>query len=189
MAEGFSDELIKNILATTESIDALDSEYEAKEDKLLADFRATLEPLLSERQAALDKIDGFWANVLTNGRSPTKKLLNGTTDPKVMRAVKSFRVQTTSADDKITRKIILELRPNIFVESQLLYREIEMGAVDSDATVKASGVVWKAGTEKSRTDSILRFFDASSGAPEDWQADVLDAFDLVFQNPFEYNQA
>ena len=185
MAEGFSDELIQNLIATTEEINALDDEYEAKEDKLQGAFRAELEGLLLERQAVLDKIDGFWANVLTHARSPTKKLINGTTDPKIMRALTSFRVQTTVADDKITRKFIITLRPNIFVESLHLEREISNG----DTEIRASGVVWKTGTEKSRTDSILRFFDPKAGASEDWQADVLEAFELVFQNPFEYADA
>ena len=185
MADGFSDELIKNILATTEEVAALDEEYEVKGDKLQAAFRVELEGLLSERQASLDKIDGFWANALTNSRAPTKKLLNGTTDPKIMRAVTSFRVQTTATDDKISRKIVLVLRPNIFVDSLQLTREI----IEGDDAVHASGVVWKAGAEKSRTDSILRFFDPKSNAPEDWQADVLEAFDLVFQNPFEFIEA
>ncbi len=192
MSEAFSDELIKQLIATTEGIDALDNQYAAKEDQLVADFRTHLEPLLHDRQVALDKIDGFWANVLTSGKAPTKKLLNGTTDPKVMRAVTSFRVLTTSSSGgaTITRRIVLQLRPNIFVDSKELFREIEMnGDLGGGTADKASGVAWKQGTEKSRSDSILRFFDPKSGASPEWQGEVIDAFDQVFQNPFEFTQA
>lgn len=173
----FSDEVLKGLVDCRDQIEKIDDAYDAKRESLSVPFRQDLEKLLEQRQPLIDKLQ--WSAILDAPTAPTKKFLNGTTDTKLLRAVESFKVVTSIRDNKIYRKVVMTLRTNPFVETLSLFRE-----VDSDnKTVDASGVVWKQGTEKSRADSLFRFFVKT---PEEVLIDAFDAFEMVFQNPYVF---
>lgn len=176
-AESVTDDLLKALVDCREANDALDAEYEKKKEALTIPFREELEKLLVERQPLVDKLN--WAQILDSADAPTKQFLNGTTDTKLLRAIESFRVVTSVRDGILYRRVVLKLRTNMFMETTELFRE-----VDPDGkTVAVSGAAWKPGTEKSRSDSIFRFFEEKA-KDEGLLLDALPAFEMVFQSPY-----
>lgn len=175
-----SEEVAQVLLDTVTKCNAADDEFQKEREAVSATFRKELESLLQERQPLLEKLD--WSAVFDASDAPTKEFLNGTTDTKLLRAVTSLKVETTvTADNKIVRKVIVTLRPNMFIDNTELHRTI-----DSDMkTTSASGVNWKSGTEKSRGDSIFRFFETVKDGVE-VLVDAVDAFEAVYQNPYIY---
>mmetsp|Transcript_76576 Transcript_76576/g.88986 ORF Transcript_76576/g.88986 Transcript_76576/m.88986 type:complete len:180 (+) Transcript_76576:25-564(+) len=172
-----ADDVLKAMVDCREAIMNLEQEYEKKRDDLNVPFRVELEKLLVERQPLIASIN--WGNVLDNPDAPTKPFLNGTTDGKILRAIESFKVTTSVRDGAIFRKIEMKLKSNVFVESHELFREVDA----CDKTVSVSGIKWKPGTEKSRSDSLFRFFDESVKS-EELLIDAVTAFEIVFQNPY-----
>lgn len=177
-----SDEVLNALVECREAIIKLEDEYAKKRDELNIPFRVDLEKLLVERQPLVASLN--WGSIIDHPDAPTKQFLNGTTDAKILRAIEAFKVTTTVRDGTIFRKIELKLKPNVFVETLDLFREVD----DSDKTVAVSGIKWKPGTEKSRSDSLFRFFDESVMA-EGLLVDAVSAFEIVFQNPFLWSSS
>jgi hypothetical protein len=181
-AESFTDELLKALVDCREANDNLETEYERKKESLTIPFREELEKLLVERQPLADKIN--WAQVFDSPDAPTKQFLNGTTDTKLLRAVESFKMVTSVRDGALFRRVVLKLRSNMFMETLELFREVDQ----EGKTVAISGAVWKQGTEKSRSDSLFRFFEEKAKA-EGLLLDALPAFEMVFQSPYLFMPA
>lgn len=176
-AESFTDELLKGLVDCREANDALDTEYEKKKEQLTIPFREELEKLLVERQPLVDKLN--WAQMFDSPDAPTKQFLNGTTDTKLLRAVESFKMVTSVREGILYRRVVLKLRTNMFVETTDLFREVD----PEGKTVAISGVTWKQGTEKSRSDSVFRFFEEQA-KEHGLLLDALSAFEMVFQSPY-----
>jgi hypothetical protein len=176
-AQSFTDDVLKALVDCREANDALDAEYEKKKEQLTIPFREDLEKLLVERQPLVDKLN--WAQILDSADAPTKQFLNGTTDTKLLRAIESFKMVTSVRDGILFRRVVLKLRTNMFVETTELFREVD----PEGKTTAISGVVWKAGTEKSRTDSLFRFFEEQA-KENGLLLDALPAFEMVFQSPY-----
>lgn len=171
-----SEDVIKSLADCREAIIHLETEYEKKRNDLTIPFRIELEKLLVARQPEADQMN--WGRILGGADAPTAEFLNETTDTKLLRAIESFKVTTSIRDGGIFRKVEIKLRPNVLVESLYLFREVDA----NDKTTDISGITWKAGTEKSRSDSMFRFFDESSKA-EEFLVNAITAFEMVFQSP------
>ena len=178
MATSITDDVLKALIDTTEEIDKLDDMYDEKLAAERFPFRMELQKVFDERQPHLDKIDGFWGQALLSDDSNLKPLMNTTTDPKILRAITSLQIIASQQGNKLHRRVIVKLRQNMFIESTELFREIT-----SDAeTVAASGVKWKAGTDRARQDSVFRFFDSATTDME-FVLEALDSFDEVYETP------
>ncbi|KEG14636.1 template-activating factor I [Trypanosoma grayi] len=160
-------------------VSALQAETDASLEKLRIEYRTKIEDLFEQRQGALDKVDGFWSGVLSATDSPLKPLLNGTIDPKILRAVTGFKVKTSVKDGSLRRSVSLELRPNMFAENGTILREVDTNL----NTTALTPIQWKPGTERVRQDSLFKFFSPECN-DEEFIDEALDAFDMVFQNPF-----
>jgi len=175
----FSEALLKGLATVDEEVKKINDEEEAVVRSKQAEFRKQVGGLLQERQKILDAEPNFWAKALSDEQSIIE-IRNGTTDPRALRAVKTFAVETNVTDDgAIRRRVRMTLQSNIFVESAELCRVVD----DELNTVECSGIKWKSGTEKSKSDSILRFFDSAVDDKE-VIGEILDAFEVVYQNPF-----
>lgn len=129
----------------------------AKEIQIQVQSRAKIQVLLDKRQPLLDNTEGFWGAALRNEFPCGNNfpLLNPTTDPKITRAITSLHVTCRSEGDKLFRKVTIKFRANIIVESTQVSREID----ELGNTSAIEPIVWKAGTEKSRTKSLFCFFE------------------------------
>ncbi|RNF26528.1 template-activating factor I [Trypanosoma conorhini] len=162
-----------------DKVKTLQAETESEANQVRIDYRKKLERLFEQRQESLDKIEGFWSGVLAATDTPLKPLLNGTIDPKIVRAITSFKVTTFVKDGLLCRNVSVVLRPNMFAEQGTIHR-----AVDTHLqTLSMEPIKWKSGTERARQDSVFRFFTPGCD-DEGFIDDALDAFDTVFQNPF-----
>lgn len=179
MAATFTDEVLKALVDCRVANEALEDEYEKKKNDIAIPFRTELEALLVERQPLVDKLN--WSAVFDSPDAPTKSLLNGHSDSKLIRAIESFKVVTEVREGELFRKVVIQLRQNMFMETLELYREVNAAG----KTVAISGAKWKPGTEKSRSDSLFRFFEEKSKEDE-LLLDAMPAFEMVFQSPWVF---
>lgn len=181
-----SDELRKAL----EEADAAVVKAEDTSEELAAaeqeDDRKKLDALFEQRQPHLDAVDGFWGTVITCATSPIKEFLNATCDTKIARAITSLSIKRRKVGDDeegaiVSRTVTIKLKPNMFIESSELSREI-----DNDHQTRAiSGVAWKAGTEKVRNDSFFhKMFTKGAVENDEDPVNMLDALDEIFASPF-----
>lgn len=155
----------------------LDDEFDAVQVPMTAALRAKVEKFFEERKQLIAAIDGFWANALTSEVSDLQDMMNTTLDARAIRAVSDLKIINGTNGDKPSRRVVLTLKPNMFIKNTELWLEM-----DSDLdVVGASGVSWCDGTERARADSVFQFFDPKAELQGEFERiDVLDAFDGVY---------
>lgn len=164
----------------TEELVAIDRKDDEETTALRLEYRSKMEPLLHERHELLKSVGNFWSGVLSSPETPISSLLNGTIDPKIVRAITDFQVFSQVSDNKLCRKIVVSFRQNMFVEEGQVSRE-----VDSDMkTISLSPLKWKQGTERARTDSFFSFFTEEFPSDMDAMSEVVEGLDIIYQNPF-----
>ncbi|GET90525.1 hypothetical protein, conserved [Leishmania tarentolae] len=175
-----SQNAVQAISKFTDELASIDRKCDEETTALRLEYRSKMEPLLIERRELLKGVTNFWSGVLSSPETPISALLNGTIDPKIIRAVTDFQVVTRVSESKLYRKIIFTFRQNMFIEDGVISRE-----VDNDMkTTSLDPVKWKPGTERARTDSFFAFFTENfSSDPEDVM-EVTEALDTIYQNPF-----
>lgn len=147
---------------------------------LRVEYRSKMEPLLQERREVLKSVNNFWSGVLSSPSTPIAEVLNGTIDPKIVRAITDFQIVTRVSGKKLYRKIIVTFRPNMFVEEGEVSRE-----VDTDMhTTALTPLKWKSGTERARTDSFFTFFTDEFAAGVEAMTDIVEGLDIIYQDPF-----
>lgn len=147
---------------------------------LRCEFRQRMEPLFAERAKALSAVKNFWAGIVAAPETPLSPLMNNTIDPKLGRAVEAIKVTYRISGKMLHRKVEVTLCSNMFAEAGVVSRE-----VDSDGkTHSVQSISWKSGTERSRSDSLFRYFDEKSDMDALLVSDVTDGFDIIFQDPF-----
>nr|CCD13509.1 unnamed protein product [Trypanosoma congolense IL3000] len=144
-----------------------------------AEFRERIEVLFEKRQEQLGKVDGFWSEAFTAPESPVRSLLCGPLDQRLARALTDFNVKTSIREGTICRCVMVTFRSNICVEEGTYSRELD----STLKTISVKPIVWKNGTERTRHDSVFKFFSTDE-TNEEFIEDVLAAFDELFQNPF-----
>lgn len=173
-----SETVIQHLANFGDEVSKLEGQYNAKVKSIHADYREKMESLLKERQGHIGEADGFWCGVLAAAESPLTPLLNGTTDPKILRAVTHFSVESSVREGELYRKVVFKFRPNMFVESTEVHREID----SRFTTTSMSAISWKQGTETARKDSVFRFFSEDVQIQE--VGETLEALDASFLSPF-----
>lgn len=169
----------------TDELVAIDRKDDEETTALRLEYRSKMEPLLAERHELLKGISNFWSGVLSSPETPISSLLNGTIDPKIVRAITDFQVLTRVADKKLYRKIVVCFRQNMFVEEGQVSRE-----VDSEMkTLSLTPLKWKQGTERARTDSFFGFFTDAFPSDAELINEVVEGLDIIYQNPFLAVQA
>lgn len=161
-------------------LSSIESMRDEEATRLRLEYQEKMEPLFIERQAKLSAIDGFWCGIMSSPETPLAPLMNGTIDPKIVRAIVSLNVLSSVKDNKLIRRVIITLRPNMFTEEGEIYREVDSNL----KTVGIKAIQWKAGTERSRKDSMFSFFDLEPEGGAEFINEVLEAIDIVFRNPF-----
>lgn len=159
---------------------ALDRKTEEEVNALRLEYRSKMEPLLRERHELLKNEKDFWSGVFSSPTTPIADLVNGTIDPKIMRAIADFRVITRVDKTMLCRKIVFTFRQNMCVEEGEVSRE-----VDSEMkTLSLTPLKWKQGTERARTDSFFSFFTEAAPSDVDSMSQVVEGLDMIYQNPF-----
>ncbi|KPI84692.1 hypothetical protein ABL78_6261 [Leptomonas seymouri] len=170
----------KAISKYTDELIAIDRKDDEETTALRLEYRSKMEPLLAERHELLKGVNNFWSGVLSSPETPISSLMNGTIDPKIVRAITDFQIITRVSDNKLCRKIIISFRQNMFVEEGQVSRE-----VDSEMkTLSLTPLKWKQGTERARTDSFFAFFTDAFLSDVDAVSDVVEGLDIIYQNPF-----
>lgn len=174
------DSVVQSLEKFTKELVEVDKKCDEETHKIRLAYREKMEPLFADRHALIKTIDGFWTDVLSCPETPLFDLLNGTIDPKILRAVTDFKVVSQVKGDTLLRKFVITFRSNMFVEEGEIYRE-----VDTDMkTTSMSPIKWKSGTERTRTDSFFSFFSDSFPNDQDAISEVTEALDVIYQNPF-----
>ncbi|KPA80641.1 hypothetical protein ABB37_04829 [Leptomonas pyrrhocoris] len=169
----------------TDELVAIDRKNDEETAALRLEYRNKMEPLLVKRHELLKGVNSFWSGVLSSPETPISGLLNGTIDPKIVRAITDFQILTRVDDNKLCRKIIISFRQNMFVEEGHVSRE-----VDSEMkTLSLTPLKWKQGTDRARTDSFFSFFTESFQSDMDAMSEVVEGLDIIYQNPFLAVQA
>ncbi|EPY24856.1 hypothetical protein STCU_06970 [Strigomonas culicis] len=106
--------------------------------------------------------------------------MNGTVDPKIVRAITSFCVSSHQHNEKVSRKVTMKIRSNLFIQEGVISREID-GECN---TLALSEIKWKQGTERARQNSFFSFFEKHADEDVPKVMDILDVLDSVYQNPF-----
>lgn len=171
-------DVLNAVTQCNEKVTAVEKEIEEFTNQVRIDFRSKIEPLFDKRHLELEKIEGFWGSAFVAVESPLMGLLNGTIDPKIVRALTDFRVKTSVRDGSICRCVSVTFRPNMFVKEGTFSRELD----PSVNTLSLQPILWKPGTEKARTDSLFRFFSPECKDIEFLER-ALTEFDELFQNP------
>lgn len=175
----------KAISNYTDELVAIDRKDDEETTALRLEYRSKMEPLLTERHQLLKSVSNFWSGVLSSPETPVSGLMNGTIDPKIVRAIVDFQIITQVVENKLCRKIVLSFRNNMFVEEGQVSRE-----VDSEMkTLSLSPLKWKQGTERARTDSFFAFFTDAFSSDADAVSEVVEGLDIIYQNPFLAVQA
>lgn len=177
-------ELSKSAAATiskyTEDLVAIDRKNDEETTALRLEYRTKMEPLLLQRHELLKKEKGFWSGILSSPETPISGLMNGTIDPKIVRAITDFQVLTRVDGNKLCRKIVVSFRQNMCVEEGQVSRE-----VDSDMkTLSLTPLKWKQGTERARTDSFFAFFTEAFPSDVEAMSQAVESLDIIYQNPF-----
>jgi hypothetical protein len=175
----------KAISKYTEELAAIDLKDDEETTALRLEYRSKMEPLLAQRHELLREVSNFWSGILSSPETPISSLLNGTIDPKIVRAVTDFQVITRVEDKKLCRKIVVTFRQNMFVEEGQVSREVDSGM----KTLSLTPLKWKAGTERSRTDSFFAFFTEAFSSDVEAMSEVVEGLDIIYQNPFLAVQA
>lgn len=165
----------------TKRLDALEKSKNERAMALRMEYRSKMEPLLQRRHAALVDVPNFWSGILSSPHTPLASLANGTIDPKVMRSVVDFKVESASTEDgRMVRTVSATLRRNMFCEEGEVSR-----TVDSNGTTQGVAPIrWKSGTERARQDSVFTFFEEPCQRGDGFIYEALEAFDMIYQNPF-----
>ncbi|ORC93454.1 template-activating factor I [Trypanosoma theileri] len=172
-------DVLQAVTECNNKVAEVQKETESSCNKVRIDYRTRIETLLEQRQEVLDKVEGFWSSVLSSAETPLRQFFNGTIDPKLLRAVRGFNVKSSVKNDSLCRCVSIDLRSNMFAEQGTIHREI-----DADLnTISLEPIKWKSGTERASQDSLFRFFTPECDDKE-LVADVLAAFDNLFQDPF-----
>ncbi|KAG5473886.1 hypothetical protein LSCM1_04521 [Leishmania martiniquensis] len=175
-----SQHVAEAIAKFTDDLVSVDRKCDEEANALRLEYRSKMEPLLDERRELLKGVSNFWSGVLSSPEAPISALLNGTIDPKIIRAVADFEVVTRVSEETLYRKIIFVFRHNMFVEEGEVSREI-----DADMkTTSLHPLKWKSGTERARTDSFFAFFTDDFSSDVEAVSDVVEALDIIHQNPF-----
>lgn len=164
----------------TDELSKVDEEEDAEERRVNFEYRVKMEPLLEDRHKVLNSVANYWSGVLGSTATPVFSLMNGTIDSKIVRAITDFRVTSRMDGDRLVRKVIITLRPNMFVEPGQIMREVD----STGNTLNVTPIQWKQGTEFARKDSLFSFFEKEPAGGNEFVADALDAFHIVFDNPF-----
>lgn len=170
----------ENIEQFTKDLVAIEDKIDVEELKVSSTYREKIEKLLSERQAVLEKVEGFWPSVFSSPSCVINTFLNGTVDPKIIRAITNFRVSSRTINDKVARKVVINIRSNLFVEEGEVSREID-GECN---TLALSEIKWKQGTERARQNSFFVFFEKRNDEDLNKIMDIFDILDSIYQNPF-----
>ncbi|KAG5473609.1 hypothetical protein LSCM4_03679 [Leishmania orientalis] len=164
----------------TDDLANVDRMCDEEANSMRLEYRSKMEPLLLERRELLNGVSNFWSGVLSSPEAPISALLNGTIDPKIIRAVTDFQVVTRVSGKKLYRKLVFVFRHNMFVEEGEVSRE-----VDTDMkTTSLQPLKWKSGTERARTDSFFAFFTEEFSSDVEAVSEVTEALDIIYQNPF-----
>ncbi|CAJ1031101.1 hypothetical protein Q4I32_005747 [Leishmania shawi] len=175
-----SQSTVQVISKFTDDLVNVDQKCDEEVTALRLKYRSQMELLLMERRELLKGVGNFWSGVLSSPETPISELLNGTIDPKIIRAVTDFQVVTRTSGSKLYRNIIFTFRQNMFVEEGDVSREI-----DTDMkTISLHPLKWKPGSERARTDSFFAFFTANFSSDREAVSEVAEALDIIYQNPF-----
>ncbi|KAG5490320.1 hypothetical protein JKF63_00440 [Porcisia hertigi] len=164
----------------TDQLVSIDRRCDEETNALHLDYRSRMEPLLEERCDLLKGVHNFWSGVLSSPETPIAALLNGTIDPKIVRAITDFKVVTRVSEKNLYRKIVFTFRQNMFVEEGEVSREVDTEM----KTVSLQPLRWKSGTERAHTDSFFTFFTESFSPDAKDVSEVTEALDMIYQNPF-----
>ncbi|KAK7200254.1 Nucleosome assembly protein (NAP) [Novymonas esmeraldas] len=159
---------------------AIDRKGNAEADATRIKYRIQMEPLFQQRTALLKGVQNYWSGVLSSPETPIARLLNGTTDPKVIRAITDFQVVSRCSGNELFRKFIFTFRTNMFVEAGEVSREVDTMM----RTTSLQPLKWKSGTERARTDSFFAFLTADFPSDDGAMNEAVEALDVIYQDPF-----